>query len=101
MKKVLMVLSISLFLFSCGGYTTEEIETETKDFVLKSISETLDISSSNMEIKEYGLVQESDNVYSGLLKTKYEDMTQTWDVRVIWDHSTDKYTVTWELTDEK
>ena len=41
MKKVLMVLSISLFLFSCGGYTTEEIETETKDFVLKSISETI------------------------------------------------------------
>ena len=67
----------------------------------KNKPETLDISSSNMEIKEYGLVQESDNVYSGLLKTKYEDMTQTWDVRVIWDHSTDKYTVTWELTDEK
>ena len=53
-----------------------------------------------MEIKEYGLVQESDNVYSGLLKTKYEDMTQTWDVRVIWDHSTDKYTVTWDIDEQ-
>ena len=101
MKKVLMVLSISLFLFSCGGcYTTEDIESETKNDVVESISETLDISSKNIEIVEYTLIQESGNEYSGVLKTKYEDMTQTWDVKVVWDHNTDKYTLEWELKNE-
>tara|TARA_B110000090_G_C13010448_1_gene303965 strand:+ start:142 stop:447 length:306 start_codon:yes stop_codon:yes gene_type:complete len=101
MKKLLMIFSISLFLLSCGGYTTEEIESESKGTVIESISETLDISESNIEINEYSLVQESDNVYTGILKTTIEDMIQTWDVKVVWDHNTDKYTVEWELKNEQ
>jgi len=102
MKKVLMILSISLFLFSCGGggYTTEDIESETKNAVIESISETLDISSKNIEIVGYTLVQESGNVYTGVLKTKYDDMKQTWDVKVVWDHNTGKYTLEWELKNQ-
>ena len=101
MKKLLMVLSISLFLFSCGGgYTTEDIESETKNAIIESISETLDISSKNIEIDEYTLIQESGNIYSGVLKTKYEGAKQTWDVKVVWDHDTDKYTLEWELKNE-
>ena len=100
MKKVLMILGISLFLFSCGGYTTEDIESETKNAVIESISETLDISSKNIEIFEYTLIQESGNVYTGILKTKYEDMKQTWDVKVVWDRNTGKYTLEWEFKNE-
>ena len=100
MKKVLMVLSISLFLFSCGGYTTEDIEYETEYEVIESISENLGISSRNIEIVEYTLIQESDNVYTGFLKTKYEGMKQTWDVKIVWDHNTDDYTYEWELINE-
>jgi len=46
MKRLLnytIILALSLVVFGCGGYTTEEIETETKEFVLTSISETLDL----------------------------------------------------------
>lgn len=100
MKKVLMVLSISLFLFSCGGYTTEDIEYETEYEVIESISENLGISSRNIEIVEYTLIQESDNVYTGFLKTKYEGMKQTWDVKIVWDHNTDEYTYEWEFQNE-
>ena len=33
--------------------------------------------------------------------TEYEDMTQTWDIKVVWDHNTDEYTVEWEIENEK
>jgi len=95
-----VILLCSLFLISCGGFTTEEIEAESKGTVIESISETLDLSSSNIKVKEYTLVQKSDNVYSGILKTEYKDMTQTFDVEVVWDHNTDEYTVEWELKEE-
>ena len=98
-NKFLLLLSV-IFLVSCGGYTTEEIEIESKGTVLESISETLDISSTNIKVIDYTLIQESDNVYTGILKTEYNDMTQTWDVKVVWDHNTDKYTVEWELKSE-
>ena len=79
----------------------EEIETETQAAIIESISETADISSSNIDVKEYTLVQESDNIYTGVLKTEYNDMTQTFDVKVVWDHNTDKYTYEWELKYEQ
>lgn len=40
-------------------------------------------------------------MYSGILMTEYEDMTQTWDIKVFWDHNTDEYTVEWEIENEK
>jgi len=92
---------ISLLIFSCGGFTTEEIEAESKGTVIESISKSLDISSSNIKVEDYTLVQKSDNVYTGILKTEYQDMTQTFDIEVVWDHSTDEYTVEWELKEEK
>jgi hypothetical protein len=92
---------ISLLIFSCGGYTTEEIESESKGTVIESISKSLDISSSNIKVEDYTLVQKSDNVYTGILKTEYQDMTQTFDIEVVWDHSTDEYTAEWELKEEK
>lgn len=95
-----VMLLLSLFLISCGGITTEEIEAESEGTLIESISETLDISSSNIKVKDYYLVQESDNVYSGFLKTEYQDMTQKFDVKVVWDHNTDEYTVEWELKEE-
>ncbi|MAR43704.1 MAG: hypothetical protein CMC48_06445 [Flavobacteriaceae bacterium] len=99
-NKLLLIISV-IVLVSCGlGYTTEDIENETKGTVIESISETLDISSSNIDVIDYTLVQESDNVYTGILKTEYDDMTQTWDIKVVWDHNTDKYTVEWELKSE-
>lgn len=88
-------------LLSFGGYTTQEIKSESQGTIIESISETLDISSSNITVKDYTLVQESDNVYSGILMTEYEDMTQTWDIKVVWDHNTDEYTVEWEIENEK
>ena len=100
MKNIFLLLLSVMFLVSCGGYTTEEIEIESKGTLLESISETLDISSSNIKVIDYTLVQESDNVYTGILKTEYDDMTQTWDVKVVWDHNTGKYTVEWELKSE-
>jgi hypothetical protein len=101
MKNIFLLLLSVMFLVSCEwGYTTEEIEIESKGTLLESISETLDISSSNIKVIDYTLVQESDNVYTGILKTEYDDMTQTWDVKVVWDHNTDKYTVEWELKSE-
>tara|TARA_Y100000385_G_C12566622_1_gene414517 strand:+ start:116 stop:436 length:321 start_codon:yes stop_codon:yes gene_type:complete len=95
-----VILLCSLLLISCGGFTTEEIEAESKGTVIESISEKADISSSNIKVKDYTLVQKSDNVYSGILKTEYQDMTQTFDVEVVWDHNTDEYTVEWELKEE-
>ena len=101
MKNIFLLLLSVMFLVSCEwGYTTEEIEIESKGTLLESISETLDISSSNIKVIDYTLVQESDNVYTGILKTEYDDMTQTWDVKVVWDHNRDKYTVEWELKSE-
>ena len=101
MKNIFLLLLSVMFLVSCEwGYTTEEIEIESKGTLLESISETLDISSSNIKVIDYTLVQESYNVYTGILKTEYDDMTQTWDVKVVWDHNTGKYTVEWELKSE-
>jgi hypothetical protein len=96
-----LLFLISLLIFSCGGFTTEEIEAESKGTVIESISKSYDISSSNIKVEDYTLVQKSDNVYTGILKTEYQDMTQTFDIEVVWDHSTDEYTVEWELKEEK
>tara|TARA_B100000767_G_scaffold229948_1_gene220832 strand:+ start:1349 stop:1654 length:306 start_codon:yes stop_codon:yes gene_type:complete len=101
MKSINFILIFSIVLLSCGGYTTQEIKSESQGTIIESISETLDISSSNITVKDYTLVQESDNVYSGILMTEYEDMTQTWDIKVVWDHNTDEYTVEWEIENEK
>jgi hypothetical protein len=96
-----LLFLISLLIFSCGGFTTEEIEAESKGTVIESISKSYDISSSNIKVEDYTLIQKSDNVYTGILKTEYQDMTQTFDIEVVWDHSTDEYTVEWELKEEK
>ena len=101
MKNISFILIFSLLLLVCGGYTTKEIESESQGTIIESISETLDISSSNIKVKDYTLVQESDNVYSGILMTEYDDMTQTWDIKVVWDHNTDEYTVEWEIKNER
>lgn len=101
MKRLYFTTLLSLVLLSCGGVSVEEIETETQASIIESISETADISSSNIDVKEYTLVQESDNIYTGVLKTEYNDMTQTFDVKVVWDHNTDKYTYEWELKYEQ
>ena len=95
-NKFLLLLSV-IFLVSCGGYTTEEIEIESIGTVLESLSETYNVSSTDIKVIDYTLVQESDNVYTGILKTEYYDVTETWDVKVVWDHNTDKHTVEWKL----
>ena len=100
MKYISFILIFSLALLSCGT-TTQEIESETQGTIIEKMSEDYDISSSNIKVKDYTLIQESDNVYTGLLETEYDDMTQTWDVKVVWDHDTDKYTVEWDLESER
>lgn len=94
-------LKLLVFLFILGihgcKYSTEEIKLETQPAVIESISETFDISASNIEVEEYSLIAKSENIYSGLLKTMYAGERQTFEVEVIWDHSIDEYQVKWEL----
>ena len=95
MKKIIFILC--LILSSCGGFSVSDIEKESQPTILKSMSETLNIEADDIKVNDYTLVQESDNVYTGILETTYNGMSQTWDIKVVWDHKTDKYTVEWEL----
>jgi hypothetical protein len=100
MKKIQLIFILPILMMMSCGYSTEEIKNESLPTVTSSISETLDISEQNLEVLNYTLVQESDSKYSGILKTEYDGYTQTFDVEVLWDHSTDEYTVEWELVSE-
>ena len=102
MKKTLLVVVfiLSSALYSCGGYSTEDIKAESEGTIIESISENYDISPSSIEVTAYTLIQETDNIYTGVMKTEYDGYTQTWDIRVTWDHNTDEYTVEWELLSE-
>jgi hypothetical protein len=98
-QSIKFITLLSFLIFNSCGTTTEEIEIETKGTVIQSISEKFDVNNSDIAIKEYTLVQESDNVYIGALKTEYNGIAQQWGVKVVWDHSTDEYVVEWELLD--
>ena len=98
--KLFLILPLLMMIIGCG-YSTEDIKKESLPTLTASISETADISEGNLEVLEYTLIQETDSKYSGILKTSYEDQTQTFDVIVLWDHSTDEFTVEWELISEQ
>ena len=101
-KKIphILILTLLMLIIGCGGKSTEDIEIGSLPTLTESISQTLDISQSNLKVLDYTLIQESDQKYSGLLKTEYDGLTQTFNVKVLWDHSTDEFTVEWEFINE-
>jgi hypothetical protein len=34
------------------------------------------------------------------METEYDGYTQTWDIKVTWDHNSDEYIYEWELLSE-
>lgn len=102
MKKSIYVLALFLIsiLTSCGGFSIEDVEDQTEATLVESISETLGFESEEIKVLDYSLVQESDNIYNGILKTKINVMKQTWDVEVALDQSSGDFNVKWELINE-
>ena len=98
--KLLFILPLLVMLISCG-HSTEDIKKESLPTVIESICETAEINATDVETLDYTLIQETDSKYSGILKTRYDGSTQTFNVIVLWDHSTDEYTVEWDLINEK
>ena len=47
----------------------------------------------------FDLVHDEGNKYSGILETKYDEMTQTFSIELLYDGET--YLYEWELIDEK
>ena len=68
MKKTLLafVFILGSAFYSCGGYSTEDIKAESEGTIIESISESYDISPSSIEVTAYTLIQETDNIYTGV-----------------------------------
>ena len=102
MKRILLAFAVilGLTLYSCGGYSVDDIKAETQVSIVDSISENFDISPNNIEVISYTLIQETNSVYTGVMETEYDAYTQTWDIKVTWDHNSDEYIYEWELLSE-
>ena len=102
MKRILLAFAVilGLTLYSCGGYSVDDIKAETQVSIVDSISENFDISPNNIEVTSYTLIQETNSVYTGVMETEYDGYTQTWDIKVTWDHNSDESIYEWELLSE-
>ena len=65
MKRILLAfaLILGLTLYSCGGYSVDDIKAETQVSIVDSISENFDISPNNIEVTSYTLIQEKQIAY--------------------------------------
>ena len=102
MKRILLAFAVifGLTLYSCGGYSVDDIKAETQVSIVDSISENFDISPNNIEVTTYTLIQETNSVYTGVMEPEYDGYTQTWDMKVTWDQNSDEYIYEWELLSE-
>ena len=70
-------LQLLVFLFILGihgcKYSTEEIKLETQPAVIESISETFDISASNIEVEEYSLIAKSENCTPFSMRPQFQN----------------------------
>lgn len=99
MKRILLAFAVilGLTLYSCGGYSVDDIKAETQISIVDSISENWEISPNDIEVTSYTLIQETNSVYTGVMETEIDGYTQTWDIEVTWDHNSDEYIYEWEL----
>jgi hypothetical protein len=98
--KFLFYLAVILgtFLTSCSP-SSEDIAEELGPKIKKDICTTLKINEKEVELINCELTHESGNKYNGILKTKYNGMTQTFKLNVTYEPG-GKYTADWELLNE-
>ena len=86
MKRILLAFAVilGLTLYSCGGYSVDDIKAETQVSIVDSISENFDISPNNIEVTSYTLIQETNSVYTdgfSILSMKWIHFS--WDIKII------------------
>jgi len=104
-KNLFMRLFILITLFFIGftsscSMSSEDIAKELGPEIVKNICEDMDINEDDITLKECVLTHESGNKYTGVLKTRYDGFTQTFDIKVTYE-SSGNYTFIWELISEK
>ena len=100
MKQKIILLLFCGFMISCSGkVSTDELSKELGPLIIENISSTFDISESNIEKKDFTLIHEEGNNYTGVLITFYDGLQQTFDIKVVYDG--ENYKFTWELLNEK
>jgi len=92
-KSILLLFTLALL--GCG-LSTDDIESETQEEIVKNIADRVGINSSDIKVEDYTLIKESGNTYSGVLKTKYDGVVETFDIEVVYDKSNGEYTYKWE-----
>ena len=76
MKRILLAFAVifGLTLYSCGGYSVDDIKAETQISIVDSISENWEISPNDIEVTSYTLIQETNSVYTGVMETEIDEI---------------------------
>ena len=96
---ILSTLFFIGFTSSCS-MSSEDIAKEVGPEIVTNICEDMNINEEDVTLKECALTHDSGNKYTGILKTRYDGFTQTFDINVTYE-SSGSYTFKWELISEK
>ena len=99
MKKNIFILFFVLLTACSMRLSVSEIEEDLGPSLIEDIAENYDINDSEIIHDSFNLVYDEGNSYSGLLKTTYDGMQQTFSIDLLYDGET--YLYEWELIDEK
>ena len=94
-----LIITLSMIIISCSSaLSTEDLTKELGPEIVQHICAEFDINESNVKMKQFSLVHEEGNKYSGIMNTEYDGYSQTFDIEVIYDG--ENYTFQWELISE-
>ena len=99
MKKNIFILFFVLLTACSMRLSVSEIEEDLGPSLIEDIAENYDINESEIILNSVNLVYDEGYSYSGLLKTTYDGMQQTFSIDLLYDGET--YLYEWELIDEK
>jgi hypothetical protein len=99
MRPFVFISLLLIGLISSCSMSSDDIAEEVGPEIVTNICESMNIDEDDVKLKECTLTHESGNKYSGLLKTRYDGFTQTFDIDVTYEPS-GKYTFKWELISE-
>jgi len=100
MRPFILLAFLIIGITTSCSMSSDDVAEEVGPQIVKNICENMNISEDDVTLKDCTLTHESGNKYTGFLKTKFDGLTQTFEIDVTYE-SSGKYTFKWELISEQ